>query len=47
MRTVRISAAIWDPAERRALSEGKNVVDVVREKLTEYGTDTNEEGQSK
>lgn len=45
-RTIRIADDIWNPAERRAQTEGKNLVDIVREKLTEYGTNTNKEGQN-
>lgn len=35
--TIRIADEIWEPAERRARSEGREVVDVIREHLTQYG----------
>jgi hypothetical protein len=36
-RTLRIADDIWKPAETRAEGEGRILVDVIREYLTEYG----------
>ncbi|WP_433660770.1 hypothetical protein ACQPW1_00325 [Nocardia sp. CA-128927] len=36
-RTIRIADEIWDPAEKRAKREGREVADVIREHLTQYG----------
>lgn len=36
-RTIRITDAIWNRAEERATTQGRRVVDVIREYLIEYG----------